>query len=66
MNTEHVKGGLNELKGSVKQGVGKAIGNASLEGKGFLDRLKGKFQQGLGELKDAVRKNIDARKSSRV
>ncbi len=55
MNTETIKGKLNEAKGAVKKGLGRATDDPELEAEGTLDQAKGKAQQVKGHLKDAVR-----------
>lgn len=55
MNTDTIKGKLNEAKGAVKKGVGKATDDPALELEGHADQAKGKAQQVKGHLKDAVR-----------
>lgn len=59
MNEKHVKGGVNEVKGRVKEEIGHATGNDSLAGEGILDRVKGKVQTAVGDLKDTVKEGID-------
>ena len=49
---EHeVKGKLNKLKGSVKEGVGALIGDRSTEAEGKLERAKGAIQEKYGQVK---------------
>jgi uncharacterized protein YjbJ (UPF0337 family) len=60
MNSQHVKGGINQVKGRMKEEFGHATGNAKLEGEGVLDRMKGKVQESVGNVKDAAKKVIDA------
>jgi uncharacterized protein YjbJ (UPF0337 family) len=55
MEKEQVTGKLDELKGKVKQGVGKATDDPGLQGEGLLDEAKGKVKQAYGDLKDAVK-----------
>jgi uncharacterized protein YjbJ (UPF0337 family) len=59
MNNQHVKGGINQVKGRVKEEIGNLTGNNKLEGEGILDQVKGKVQQGWGNLKDAAKSVID-------
>jgi uncharacterized protein YjbJ (UPF0337 family) len=55
MEKEQVTGKLDELKGKVKQGIGKATDDPSLQGQGVLDESKGKVKQAYGDLKDAIK-----------
>ena len=41
MDKEHIKGAADKASGAVKEGIGKATGDASLEAKGKLDKAKG-------------------------
>jgi uncharacterized protein YjbJ (UPF0337 family) len=56
MEKEHVTGKMDELKGKVKQGVGKATNNPNLQGEGVVDEAKGKVKQGYGDVKDAIKR----------
>jgi len=57
--TDTVKGVANEAAGTVKQGVGKAVGNPNLELEGVGQKLKGEAQEAIGKAKDAVKKIVD-------
>ena len=54
MNKDEVKGKLNQAKGNVKQGIGKATGNQRLRDEGVADEASGDVQEGVGKLKDKV------------
>jgi uncharacterized protein YjbJ (UPF0337 family) len=56
MEKEHVTGKMDELKGKLKQGVGKATNNPNLQGEGVVDEAKGKVKQGYGDVKDAIKR----------
>jgi uncharacterized protein YjbJ (UPF0337 family) len=47
-------GKLDELKGTLKEGLGKASDDEQLEGEGKADQVKGNVKQGVDKLKDAV------------
>ncbi len=55
MHKDEAKGAAKDIKGSVKEGVGKATGNERLQAEGAADRVAGKVQKGVGALKDAAR-----------
>ena len=55
MNKDHIKGMTNEATGEVKEQVGRALGDKSMEVKGHARELKGKVQQQKGDVKDALR-----------
>jgi uncharacterized protein YjbJ (UPF0337 family) len=50
-----VEGRVDQAAGKVKEGVGKATGDESLEQQGKTDQAKGDVKEGVGKLKDAVR-----------
>ena len=55
MHKDEAKGAAKDIRGSVKEGVGKATGNERLRAEGASDRVEGKVQKGVGALKDAAR-----------
>ena len=55
MDKEHVKGALDKASGTIKEGVGKAVGDKSLEAKGKIDKAKGEAREALGDVKDALK-----------
>jgi uncharacterized protein YjbJ (UPF0337 family) len=56
MDKEHVKSAADKTSGAIKEGVGKATGDASLEAKGKIDKAKGEAREALGDAKDAMKK----------
>jgi uncharacterized protein YjbJ (UPF0337 family) len=57
--TDKIKGMANQAAGTIKQGVGEAVGNPTLEIEGAAQKLKGQAQETVGEAKDAVKKLVD-------
>ena len=55
MDKDRVAGAAKQIKGAVKQGVGKAVGDAKLVQEGKADRIEGKVQNAIGGLKDTLR-----------
>ena len=56
MSTEDkAKNKAEELGGKVKEGVGKATGDRSLENQGKVDQTKGNLKQAGEKVKDAVK-----------
>ncbi|MDO7906357.1 CsbD family protein [Paenibacillus sp. JX-17] len=49
---DKIKGGVNKAKGEIKDQVGNATDNASLQAEGKADKVKGEVQQKAGEVKD--------------
>ena len=54
MDKDRVDGSAKQIKGAVKQAVGKATGDAKLESDGKADEIEGKVQNAIGGLKDAL------------
>jgi uncharacterized protein YjbJ (UPF0337 family) len=55
MDKDRIVGSSKEIKGKVKQAVGKAVGDAKLESEGSADKLEGKVQNAIGGLKDTLK-----------
>jgi len=55
MDKDRIAGAAKELKGSVKEAVGKAVGDAKLQSDGKAEKTAGKVQNAIGGMKDAVR-----------
>jgi uncharacterized protein YjbJ (UPF0337 family) len=55
IDKDRIIGSAKEIKGTVKQAVGKAIGDAKLESAGQDDRIEGKVQNAIGGLKDTLK-----------
>jgi uncharacterized protein YjbJ (UPF0337 family) len=56
MDKDRIVGSAKEIKGSVKETIGKAVGDAKLESDGKADKVEGKIQNAIGGVKDALRK----------
>ena len=53
-NKAEIRGKINKAKGTVKENVGHAVGNRSLENHGAADRRKGSVQETLGKARRKV------------
>ncbi|KQO01226.1 CsbD family protein [Paenibacillus sp. Leaf72] len=51
---DKIKGKVNQVKGEIKDQIGKATNNESLQGEGKLDKAKGIAQEKIGELKNKI------------
>ena len=58
MNTDILGGASNELGGKIKEAVGGATGNTSLQSEGVADQVGGTVQKTIGEARDAVEDGI--------
>ena len=54
MESEHWKAAGNKVAGKVKEEIGEATGDASLEAKGRAQQVKGDAQDAVGDFKDAI------------
>ncbi len=59
MDKKNVEGGLDNLKGRVKETVGVATGDRELEGEGKLDQVKGKIKDAAGNLREGIKDKLD-------
>ncbi len=57
---DRLEGKADELKGNVKQGVGDATDNRSMQSEGMVDEAKGKGKGALGTAKDAISDAADS------
>ena len=55
MDKDRIKGSAEQIKGTVKEAVGKVLGDKKMETEGTADKAAGKVQNAVGGLKDAVR-----------
>jgi len=56
-NKDRIEGSAKQVKGAVKEVVGKAVGDAKLQAEGKADKFEGKIQNAVGGLKDAIKEN---------
>lgn len=60
MNKNTTDGNLKKVKGSVKEALGKVMGNDGLEAEGATEKSNGKVQEKLGKMQakaeDAAKK----------
>ena len=59
MDKDRVAGSAKQVKGTIKELVGKAIGDTKLESEGKADKIEGKIQNAAGGIKDSVREIIE-------
>ena len=55
MDKDRIAGAAKEIKGSIKETVGKAVGDAKLQSDGKAEKIVGKVQNAIGGLKDAAK-----------
>ena len=59
MNKNTAEGNLQQVKGSVKEALGKVTGNERLEAEGATEKVAGKVQEGLGKTQQAAKDAAD-------
>ena len=55
MDKDRIEGSAKQIKGSIKETIGKAVGDAKLVSDGKADKIEGKVQNAIGGLEDALR-----------
>ena len=58
MDKDRIAGAAKGIKGSVKEAIGKVVGDAKLQADGKAERTAGKIQNSVGGVKDAVREIV--------
>ncbi len=56
MDKDRIAGAAKNMKGSIKEVVGKVVGDAKLQSDGKADKVSGEIQNAIGGLKDTLRK----------
>ena len=59
MDKKNLEGGIDQVKGRIKETAGVATGNRDLEGEGKLDQLKGKVKDAAGDLRQGIKDKLD-------
>jgi uncharacterized protein YjbJ (UPF0337 family) len=52
---DRIEGSAKQVKGTIKETVGKVVGDAKLQSEGKADKIEGKIQNAVGGLKDALK-----------
>jgi uncharacterized protein YjbJ (UPF0337 family) len=58
MDQDRIAGAAKQIKGSVKEAIGKVVGDAKLQSDGKAERTAGKVQNAFGSVKDTVREIV--------
>jgi uncharacterized protein YjbJ (UPF0337 family) len=59
MDSDRIKGAGHQMKGAVKEAVGKATGDTKAEAEGSVEKAAGKVQNAVGGMKDSARKAMN-------
>jgi len=55
MDKDQIRGAVDQAKGTVKEAVGKKIGDRKIETEGVVDKLTGKVESAVGGAKETLR-----------
>jgi uncharacterized protein YjbJ (UPF0337 family) len=55
MDKDRIIGSTKQIKGSIKETVGKVVGDAKLQVDGKANRAEGKIQNVVGAIKDSLK-----------
>ena len=58
MDKDRIAGAARQIKGAVKETVGKLTGDAKTQAEGAVEKAAGKVQNLVGGAKDAVRETV--------
>jgi uncharacterized protein YjbJ (UPF0337 family) len=56
---DELKGRGKQVKGAVKEGLGKLTGDRDLQDKGKADRIEGDLQEGFGKVKRRIGEEVE-------
>ena len=56
MDKDRIKGTVERAEGTIKEKVGQATGDTSLEVEGKVEKAEGTVQKAFGKVKDTLRK----------
>ena len=59
MDKKNLEGGLDRIKGKVKETTGVATGDRELEGEGKIDQAKGKIKDIAGNIREGIKEKLD-------
>jgi uncharacterized protein YjbJ (UPF0337 family) len=66
MDSDRIKGKMEDVKGRVKRQAGEWTGNEKTQAEGLADQAKGKARNALGKMKDAARDAADDLRGDRT
>ncbi len=55
MNKDRIEGAAAHIKGSIKEAVGHAVGDAKLEADGKAQKIAGTIQNAIGGAEDTIK-----------
>jgi uncharacterized protein YjbJ (UPF0337 family) len=58
MDKDRIDGAARQVKGSIKEAVGKVTGDSKTQAEGIAEKAAGKLQNSMGGAKDAARDTL--------
>ena len=58
MDKDRIDGAARQVKGSIKEAVGKVTGDSKTQAEGIAEKAAGKLQNSVGGAKDAARDTL--------
>jgi uncharacterized protein YjbJ (UPF0337 family) len=58
MDKDRIAGSAKQVEGTIKEVVGKGVGDTKLQAHGKAERIEGKVQNAIGGAKDALRDTL--------
>jgi uncharacterized protein YjbJ (UPF0337 family) len=59
MDKDRIEGAAHQVKGAVKEAVGKVTGDTKTEAEGATEKAAGKVQNAVGGVKHAARETLE-------
>jgi uncharacterized protein YjbJ (UPF0337 family) len=59
MDKDRIEGTAHQVKGAIKEAVGKVTGDTKTQAEGAAEKAAGKVQNAVGGLKDSAREALD-------
>jgi uncharacterized protein YjbJ (UPF0337 family) len=59
MDKDRIEGAAHQVKGAIKEAVGKVTGDTKTQAEGAAEKAAGKVQNAVGGLKDSAREALD-------
>ena len=59
MDRQRIEGGLKKTTGTIKEKVGRTLGDRHMESEGKTEKTEGRIRSGVGRAMDAVREVVE-------
>lgn len=60
MSKEKFDAKLDQVSGSVKEGIGKVTGDKEVQAEGTVEKVSGKVREGIADAKDTIKGAVDS------